>query len=163
MLDGLREGLATGTTDVIADEPRLEIPKGTKDPLKLDISTLLKSRNINRLLKLYPKAQIIVFMLELPKDIKNLDLLKKFLKQPEKSLKIALLDCNIAYHKKLFESKFISAAVCPNPEKKYSEDSPSADLNKTFDMRYLLVTSENYSQISAKHPFKIFRSPPSQK
>ena len=49
---------------------------------------------------------------------------------------------------KFMKAGFISAVVYPNPSKKYSEDVPSDDLQKTFDMRYLLITPKNMDEIS---------------
>jgi hypothetical protein len=166
LIEGLKKGFAPEITNVIVTSPLLHRPS-TKAAKDKPISELLKSADINKILKRYSKCKIIVSLAGLPKDIKDLNLLHEFINKSPKTPKIALLNCRIKDMYKFMKAGFISAVVYPNPSKKYSEDVPSDDLQKTFDMRYLLITPKNMDEISKEFPGRVFRrsaaTPPTKK
>jgi len=156
LLDGLSDGLKPDISDIVIVAPLLR-SSHSKQKKNKPIAELIKAKDINRILKRYPKCEILISLIGLSKEIKDLDLSHNFMTKSSKIPKIALLNCRIPNMYKLMKAGFISAVVYPNPEKRYSEDRPSTDLNKTFDKRYLLITPENMDEISKKFPDRIFR------
>jgi hypothetical protein len=164
LLDGLNEGLSPDITNIVIASPLLHHPRPETEKNK-PITNLFKAKEFNRILKKYPRCNIIISLIGLPKDSENMDLSHKFLKKKSSKIPaIALLNCRVPKMYQLMKAGFISVVVYPNPAKKYSENRPSSDLNDTFDMRYLLITPKNMDEIAKQFPGRVFkRSSASQK
>ena len=121
-------------------------------------SNRFTTKEFNKALKRFPKCNFVISSVGLPEKIQDLTILQKFIREPSKAPKVALLNCKVTDMAKLIKGGFICVVVYPNPKKKYSDDTPdSNDLMKTFDMRYLFITSKNMDQISKDFPGRIFK------
>jgi len=155
---GLKEGFSPNVTDIIYLTPKVTIPQ-PKDGKVSKIMDIAKAKDINNLLRRYPKCKLVISMIGLPKDQKDLNIVKDFQRNSEKATKLAFIDCPVTYYKPWFESGLVAAGVVPDLRKKYSQDSPSSDLEKSFGMRYLLITPKNVDEISQTFGRRIFSKP----
>ncbi len=163
MIDGLNEGF--NNTDAELTIVSLPLPKilPVKQIGAIDYNKFT-SKEFNKAIKRYPKCDMIISLVGLPVDLQNLKILQKFIKEPSKAPKIALLNCRVPNMYQLMKGKFVTTIVYPNPKEKYNDDSPdSGDLMKTFDMHYLLITPKNMDQILKEFPGQVFRDPEKSK
>ena len=129
--EGLEQGFSGITKDVIYVTPSVVIPE-TNAQRKPGIMDIAKAKDINFILQKYPKCKILISLIGLPKDLKELSLVDKFQNDRKNAVKIGLLFNGLRDLYPYIEVGFISAAVVADPTKKYSEDTPSSDMKETF-------------------------------
>ena len=149
---GLEAGFPSGT-DVVFAYPKVRTPPPGKRLLDI-----LKARDLNTVYRNFPKANLFITAIGLPSDYKEMTIVKKIISNPDKTAPLVCLDCNIIHLKDAIKKKTISAAVVPNPSRKYSQDPPTGDPAEDFKQRFLLITPENVDQIDTQFPRKIFRT-----
>ena len=156
LIDGLKEGFSTDITNVLIFPIKLLTPISKKNKGKTT-QELMTVKDYNKALKKYPRFNILISLIGLPKNGADLDILKRFSKKSSNKPKIILLNCRVNNMYQLMQGGFISTVIYPNPNTKYSEESPSTNLMETFDMRYLFITPENMDKIVKEFPGKVFR------
>lgn len=156
--EGLKEGFSDINADVVFETPLVKIPEDKIDS-QTNIMNFAKAKDINFILETYPKCKVLITLIGLPKDLANLDIVKKF--QEEKPIpKIACLNGGFHDYQQLIKVGFITAATVPDPKKKFTTVSTSRNMQETFDKKFLLITPKNVDEIAKKYPGRIFKTPP---
>lgn len=154
VIEGLEEGLdGSWKKLIVLSPPHSVVPK---DQNSIPHRCIINAKDLNNILKRYPKSRMLVSLIGLPDDIEDLDILKKFISTHSNLPRVALLNCKVRNMYNLMKGGFIGAVVFPNPKTKYNNNSPEKDLMKNFDMHYLFITKENMDQIAKDFPGRIF-------
>ncbi len=167
LLDGIKQGAGGKITLVAVEAP--EIPKNMKGmggemgmpgpggeggaDMTPPTEFWFKAPIFDKLVKKHAgQIDMVITTMGLPSDYGRM----KFWKMSKRP-KLVLAGGSVYDLKQLFAGKYIAAAVTYNPDAVYKDESPSSDVDKAFDKRYVLITPENLAQVIQKYGSKLFR------
>ena len=141
LVEGLKEGFGDKVFIEAIDSP--DIPKPEEPEMMMPMEMMFKAEHFDALAEKHSGCNLIVSLMGLPPDFKDIKLWRKEDGRP----KIALLDGDIETLKDLIYDDIISMLVAYKPGIKFSEKPAPNDPAMAFEERYRLVTSENIEQV----------------
>lgn len=160
IIDGLREGFGSAITNIVIKSPEIKPPKRAKGAPQViesvSVVDAMTAKDFNKLIDKNKSCNLIITTIGLPRDIANLTIWEKFEDNPKKAPKLAILIGDISQLGVYIKTGLIPASVVYKPDAPIYEDAVPEDMQKTFDLRYLLVTTQNIDDVFKKYGDKIF-------
>ena len=114
---------------------------GAQMMLEMPLMEVMTPKDFDNTLEKYSACPVVISMIGLPREKIKMKLWKMDAAKRPKVILYGEMDTrNI---KDAIKNGVIAALVTTNPEFKYTEDMPPADLQKAFDLRYVLITKAN--------------------
>ncbi len=158
MMEGLKKGL-NGKVEIIVEKIQPELPPGAKptdqnaDMYAAPMEAWFTPERFDKLVQPYiGKVDLLITFQGLPMEPGKL----KFWNMKPLP-KVVLAGGSIAEFRKAIEQGVVIAAVTTNPKANF-ELRPKSDVNKTFELRYLLITPENLGSMAGDYK-GLFNSP----
>ena len=129
----------------------LETPESTpENPMPME--SLVTAKLYNDIFNRYPNTNLFIIMTSLPFNTDEVQKLSVWNKSPKKT-QIVVVNGEVYNLKKAIEAGYIAAtAVMKNNADAYDpEKTAPSDVQKAFDVRYILVTPENVKDVAAKN------------
>ncbi|MDD2478777.1 MAG: hypothetical protein PHS31_02675 [Victivallaceae bacterium] len=143
LLQALKAG-AGSDLDVTADTLTLaNAPKGPEgEEFEMPLFETMTAKDFNAVLSKHKDAGVIISTIGLPRDAKNMTLWR----QKDRPKLILLSASDMRGYDALIKTDMIAAIVVVGPNAKFTEDAPPKDVQKTFDLRYVLIDSKNVEE-----------------
>lgn len=146
LLDALNEG-AGGNLDIVADT--LTLAKGPNQGNELEgfempLFEVMTAKDFDAALEKHKDAGVIISTIGLPRDAKAMRLWT----QKDRPNLILISAADMRGYDALIKTGMVSAIVAVGPDAKFTEDAPPKDIQKTFDIRYVLIDEKNVEQYS---------------
>ncbi|MBR4675519.1 MAG: hypothetical protein IKP00_13735 [Victivallales bacterium] len=150
-LVGLNEGLDGAITIVDTIYPEPPKPKGGDPDMEMmdPMETWYTKKVLEEMMK-GKDADIIITTIGLPMGVGCAG--KEFNANCLKGKKVVFAGGSIYEHGRGFATGCIAAAVTYKPNAEYDEKPVPKDQQAAFDKRFLLVTSDNFAEVSKTHP-----------
>ncbi len=161
LIEGLKEGFGAAITNVTIKSPPVQRPKGAPEGFAMPMMELMKAEDFNKLFDQNRSANLIITMIGLPYDLAKLNIWKQFEQNPKMTPQLCLMHTDISMMYPAIKSGLIPAVITHNPDirPKYPDDPAPADPQQAFDMRYLLITTQNVDEMSKKYGERLFQKP----
>ena len=164
LIEGLKEGCDSAISDIVIDTPPAKTPKapeGNDFPADymdemMNIEEIMTAQDWNKMLAKHKSCNIIISTVGLPQNAGDLKLWKEFEKNQKKCPKLVIVSGDVSLLAPFIKIGLVPAVIAYKPGVKYTDEPPPADLEKVFNMRYLLVTKKNLDQIMKQYP-RIFK------
>lgn len=109
--------------------------------IEMPLMEVMTPKDFDNTLEKYANCTVVISTIGLPRDKTKMKLWKMDSAKRPKVILYGEMDTrNI---KDAIKGGIIAALVTTNPEFKYTEDMPPSDLQKAFDLRYVLITKAN--------------------
>lgn len=145
LVDGLKEGLGAGA-DVVVDTVTIPGQKAANPemPEMMPLMDTMTAKDFDAAVDSHPDCKVIVSMIGLPRDMARMKLWKQ-----KDAPKVALFS---AYGnlKALIARGMVVAVTMAKPKADYESSYPG-DAQEAFDMRYVLVTTQNIESVLGKY------------
>ncbi|OGV50456.1 MAG: hypothetical protein A2X49_14800 [Lentisphaerae bacterium GWF2_52_8] len=151
LIAALKEGFGSKIPTVVIASPEVPpMPAGTPPEMMMrpPLEEMMQAKQFDAIINKYPDCKLIVTLIGLPFDVGEMELWRK---DEAVRPKVALFNGEIYELKGAIMQKLIVAAVAYKPGAKFTE-SPTKDIKKDFDLRYVLLTPANVEAEAAKNP-----------
>lgn len=157
LIDGLKEGFGSAITQITIKTPQIKKPKGAPEEMMMPLMEMVKAEDFNKLINQNKTCNLVITMIGLPMDMGGLKIWADFEVDPKKTPKLSVMNGDISMLAPAIKSGLVPAVVTHNPDARYTEDPAPEDMQKAFDVRYLLITPKNVAEIAKKYGDKVFR------
>ncbi|MBN1863846.1 MAG: hypothetical protein JW808_02985 [Victivallales bacterium] len=159
LIDGFKEGFGSSITNITIKSPQVQKPKGAPEEFAMPMMELMTTEHFNKLLDQNRSCNLVITMIGLPYDMAKLNIWQQFERDPKKTPNLCLMNTEISMMYPAIKGGLVLAAVTYNPDARYTEDPAPTDPQQAFDMRYLLITTENVDEIAEKFGERLFQKP----
>ena len=140
LMQAIKAG-AGSNLDVTADT--LTLPNARKgaegEDFEMPLFEVMTAKDFDAVLDKHKDAGVIISTIGLPRDANKMVLWKK----KDRPKLILLSASDMRGYDALLKTDMIAAIVVVGPDAKFTEDAPPKDIQKTFDLRYVLIDSQN--------------------
>ena len=150
-IKALKEALSPAITDVVFDVPPVKA-----SPAGITISDVMVAADMDKLFAKHKDRNLIITLIGLPADMKNMKIWNQFLRDKKKTPKLAIIPGDVYSLGAFIQSGLIVGAVVSNPDYHYVDDAPVPKTYEEAFKRYLLITPQNVLNIRKKYP-KMFQ------
>lgn len=127
--------------DITADT--LTLAGASKGPageeFEMPLFEVMTAKDFDAALNKHKDVGVIISTIGLPRDANKMTLWRK----KDRPKLILLSASDMRGYDALIKTDMIAAIVVVGPDAKFTEDAPPNDVQKTFDMRYVLIDSQN--------------------
>jgi hypothetical protein len=112
--------------------------------MDMPLAETMTARDFDNTLQKYPNCTVVVTTIGLPRDKTKLKFWKMEAAKRPKMIVYGEMDPRSL--KDAIKGDVVAAFIGTNPEFKYTEDMPPSDLQKAFDLRFVLVNKANLAK-----------------
>ncbi len=124
--------------DVVVDT--VQVP-GNANEMAEPISEIMKAKDFDAVIAKNSDAKVVVTMIGLPRDLKNLKALQSC--KSGKGPALILFSADVPQLGSMIKTGMVTAAVTVSPKAVFNEDPAPSDAKAAFAVRYLLVDKAN--------------------
>jgi hypothetical protein len=148
LISSLKDGLGSANVEVTTITVPQPAGMPEEEGFVMPVEEMMTAKDFDALLAQHKDRKLVVSMIGLPRDAQKMTIWK--MSDAERP-KIAIYNGDVHAMKGAIQQGYIVAVTSYKPGIKYSEDAPPSDVDKAFDMRYLLITPENVEKVANEH------------
>lgn len=140
LIEALKNGAGSNlevTTDTLTLANARKGPEG--EEFEMPLFETMTAKDFDAVLNKHKDVGVIVSTIGLPRDAKNMTLWRK----KDRPKLVLLSASDMRGYDGLIKEGLINAIVVVGPDAKFTEDAPPKDIQKTFDLRYVLIDAKN--------------------